>query len=182
VERASTKSEVQSCATKVQTGGGLFHAKPRRARIRMARLQVIGFSPVIKIFDGFSWISQPEEFDFSPVTKICLEKFPGKGCSQSNRPEGIFNRELRQLSGQVDTNEHEWEGGACAHSIAERGFRNGGIEQKQTKERKAKNGRVWAQVLPDWQKGFAPPFRGCDYGLYSQGVCPQIICCVCQAN
>jgi hypothetical protein len=59
---------------------------PARSGLRAlpdtASSQVAGFSPLNTIFAVLRPISQPEGFDFSPVTKICPEKFSGKVFSQ----------------------------------------------------------------------------------------------------
>jgi len=59
-------------------------------------LQVIGFSPVRTIFQVFHPISQPQGFDFSPVTKKCPEKFSGaenKNAKRPKRPDLLRNQE-----------------------------------------------------------------------------------------
>ena|ERR1700722_1213281 len=53
-----------------------------RALSDTASSQVAGFSPVRTVLHVFHPISQPEGFDFSPVTKICPEKFSDDSCIQ----------------------------------------------------------------------------------------------------
>ena len=53
------------------------HEVPHPTEFGGVGLQVYDFSPVRTVLGVFRSISQPEGFDFSPVTKICPEKFSG---------------------------------------------------------------------------------------------------------
>jgi hypothetical protein len=57
-------------------------AVPIIGRNANGSVQAYDFSPVRTVLGVFHPISQPEGSDFSPVTKICPEKFSAKVCSQ----------------------------------------------------------------------------------------------------